>query len=144
MAANEKYLTYTDLKSNLQSKITKLGLNANIGYIPISDYDTFLTVLNSDGTYAATGMTTLEGYETHIGFGSLGKQVIHGANNWYPAMIAGRQYSNMSSGNVLPVYYSQYALINPGAGKFKAKDFILKVNGVDVSLAEVIRNYINS
>lgn len=73
-----------------------------------------------------------------VNLGSKGVQNINGTNDWVPALIAGRQYPNMSTDNVLPLYYSQYALVNPGAGKVKAKDFILVVNGTEYSLASVI------
>ena len=73
-----------------------------------------------------------------ITFGSKGVQNIQASNEWKPALIAGKQYANMKTNNVCPLYYSEYALLNPGVGKVKAKDFIIVINGTEYSLASII------
>lgn len=144
MASGEKYLTYSEATTIAHQATKSLGFSNNVGYNPFLTYDSYLSLLNSDGTYAVTGMTgnQQEVDETNpsllVKFKSLGVQNILGSNNWYPSMIAGRQYANMRVNNVLPVYYSQYALLNPGVGKAKAKDFILVINGTEYSLAQAI------
>lgn len=144
MASGEKYLTYSEATTIARQATKSLGFSNSVGYNPFLTYDSYLSLLNSDRTYAVTGMTVNQqgADETDpsllVKFKSVGVQNILGSNNWYPSMIAGRQYANMKINNVLPVYYSQYALLNPGVGKAKAKDFILVINGTEYSLAQAI------
>lgn len=106
---------------------------ASQGYCfdPLSQYNTYLELLNHDTTQE-TPSWAVEAIRSRTENGKfiLSVQLTNGVrqnesdlNAFVPLAIAGRQYGNMHSGNVLPVYYSRHIQVNPKLGYLKANDF---------------------
>lgn len=117
--------------------IKKAGFAQNIFYNPAGSYDTYISLFNHDKAqataqdpkYAVEAISTRtenDKYFIDITLGNRVRQSYTNSNNNYPLAIAGMQYSNMTSGNCLPVYYSPNIQVNPSTG-------ILSVNDVNIS-----------
>jgi hypothetical protein len=119
------------------SHIKGFYVSGDVYYNPMRLYDTYLNLYQSDGTYAAktypTGYTQNNKYFIDVTLKSDVTQKETVANNFYPIAIAGRQYVNMTDGNVLLIYYNQYLTLNPGTGVIRANDF--SINGQSVGIA---------
>lgn len=58
MAAGEKYLTGTEATTLLYSAFKNLSFSSSAAYLPFSIGEhRYLSLFNSDGTYAATGLS---------------------------------------------------------------------------------------
>lgn len=119
------------------SDIKKVGFAQDIFYNPTGPYDTYISLFNHDKAqataqdpkYAVEAISTRtedNKYFIDITLGNRVRQSYTNSNNDYPLAIAGMQYSNMTSGNCLPVYYSPNVQVNPSTG-------ILSVNDVSIS-----------
>ena len=121
------------------SSIKALGFSQDVMYNPATDtYPTYIEMLQSDGTYAIKSdptKTTVSSshYLISMRLKNAVEQLVTTSNAWYPIAIAGRQYSNMTNGNCLPIYYSSKLSLNPSLGQIRL--------GSNYAVASNIQNF---
>ena len=141
-----------DIKTIINSKtstadVKKVGFAQNIFYNPVGSYDTYISLFNHDKAqataqdqkYAIESISTRtedNNYFIDLVLNNYVRQSYTNSNNNYPLAIAGMQYSNMTSGNCLPIYYSPNIQVNPSTGVLSVND--VKISGT--SAATTISN----
>ena len=124
------------------SSIQPLGFDADNMYNPATDtYPTYIYLLNCDGTDAVVQgptKTTSDGhYIISMRIGNLVKQSRSTSNNYYPILIAGMQYANMTSGNAYQTYYNSTLTVNPSTGAVKAAKFVNSSNNYEAVFSNI-------
>lgn len=142
-AGHTKKEVENHIKARLNSTITASSIkdfrfSQDVMYNPATDtYPTFVEMLQSDGTLAISSLTKTTVSSSHylisMRLKNAVEQLVTTSNAWYPIAIAGRQYSNMTSGNCLPIYYSSKLSLNPSLGQIKL--------GSNYAVASNIQNF---
>lgn len=141
-AGHTKKEVETHIKARLDSTIAASSIKAfgfaqDVLYNPATDtYPTYVEMLQSDGTSAIKSLTKTTkstNYLISMKLKNQVEQLVSTGNAWFPIAIAGRQYSNMTNGNCLPIYYSSTLSLNPYLGQIKL--------GSNYAVASNIQNF---
>ena len=126
------------LDTSALSNIKPFGFAQGVLYNPATDtYPTYVQLLNSDGTSAIwsgpTRTTNNSNYIISMQLAAYAVQKVTTVNAWFPIAIAGKQYSNLTSGKPEAIYYSSKLSLNPSLGQIKL--------GSNYAVASNIQNF---
>ena len=118
--------------------LATLGFSGDVIYSVNDNMNSFISMLQSDGTQALKSFPTKEMVGNHYIIEVVLKSQVEQnetiQSKDYPLLIAGKQYTNMTSGNVLPTYYSKNITVNPNLGNLTAKGTVGAQNIAGVNL----------